>query len=213
MSPPIEELAAPALPVENPKSFKFWIWVQYAFIAAVTAGFLWFMISPIFNRDKGSKSSFHNRLSRIIKEWIKGMLHVFSSFIRRDKTRQKLHKPSAEEIRKAAENILGAYSHVKKRDIQRSATLFAQLIIWGSNVRQTVWKPSHAPAEYCALLAASKPLTGKESLQSAIDKFDITSGIIRCGEIFEKALYSAEVLSDEERKEFKELVEKIVSSV
>jgi hypothetical protein len=34
-------------------------------------------------------------------------------------------------------------------------------------------------------------------------------GIIRCGEIFEKALYSATVLSEVERDEFKYLVEEI----
>ena len=111
----------------------------------------------------------------------------------------KLKKINADIINSTAQTILGAYSPVKKRDIRRSLTLFARLIIWGSEVWNVKWKPSHAPGEYCSILAAAIPA-------------DIQNeGIIRCGVLFEKALYSAEVLSDTERKEFKFLVKKITS--
>jgi uncharacterized protein with WD repeat len=175
------------------------------------------MISPLFNRIKGSKLTFRQRLGRIIKEWFKGVLDAFSAFIaflRNDKTKQRLHNSNAKKIRRTAENVLGAYSHAKKRDMRRSATLFARLIIWGGEVRQVMWKPSHAPGEYCSLLSAAKPSAPSESgvsvaiTQNAL----IDAEIIRCGEIFEKAIYSAEILSNEERKEFKNLVEEIISS-
>jgi hypothetical protein len=40
----------------------------------------------------------------------------------------------------------------------------------------------------------------------------IGEGIIRCGELFEQALYSADVLSAAEQREFKTLVEQITST-
>ena len=186
--------------------------LQYLFLSLIITSFIWFLVAPLFKRRKGAKLSFRQRLALIIKEWIKGVLYAISSFIAfitNDKSRQRIRNPSMEEIRRATENILGAYSHAKKKDIRRSATLFARLIIWGNEVRKVAWKPVHAPAEYCSILAAASSGSGDAVLVTA---GEIPAFIIRCGEIFEKAIYSAEVLTDEERKDFKELIEKITSS-
>jgi len=140
-------------------------------------------------------------------EWFKGLVTALASLfalLKNGSTRQKLKKPSAEAMRRTAGAVLNAYSPVKKQDIRRSVTLFARLIIWGGAVRQVVWKPSHAPGEYCGILASSSEAPAGGSLLQRVN-----GGIIRCGELFEQALYSAEVLSDEERKEFKDLVEEI----
>jgi hypothetical protein len=40
----------------------------------------------------------------------------------------------------------------------------------------------------------------------------LNEGIIRCGELFEKALYSAEVLSSAEQQEFKNTVEEVTGA-
>jgi hypothetical protein len=85
--------------------------------------------------------------------------------------------------------------------MRESVTLFAQLIIWGSNARQVFWKPAHAPLEFCGLLTAAMP------------KWNLNRGIIRCGQLFEQALYSNTVLSDEERKEFTGLVKEITGEL
>jgi hypothetical protein len=90
--------------------------------------------------------------------------------------------------------------------MRRSVTLFARLIIWGSDVFQLTWKPSYAPGEYCAILASSAASTA--ALEGASLKKE---KIIRCGELFEQALYSAEILSTAEQREFKNLVEEITS--
>jgi hypothetical protein len=218
----------PEFIAEKKEPFKIWMWLQYAFVASGILGFFWFMISPLFNMGKNLiKLTFRKRVGQIIKEWSKGVLDAllsFIAFIRNDKTRQKLRRPNAEEISRTAETILGIYSHAKKQDIKHSATLFAQLIIWGSDVRQITWKPSHAPGEYCDLLATATqtainaqlqeqppPKAADASVNIYIPK-GIPVKIVHCGEIFEKALYSAEVLSDEERKEFKQLVEDIITS-
>ena len=179
--------------------------LEYTVIILAAAGFIRFMISPLLNRGKGfgKKLTFREKLIRIMAEWFKGLATALASLfalLKNGSTRQKLKKTGAEAIRRTAGAVLNAYSPVKKQDIRRSVTLFARLIIWGGAVRQVVWKPSHAPGEYCRLLAASAP------------KSPEGEGIIRCGELFEQALYSAEVLSDAERKEFKDLVEEITGS-
>jgi hypothetical protein len=176
--------------------------IKYILIILAAAIFIRFMISPFLNRgEEFQKLSLRKKLLHIITEWYRGMIDAFSSFffhLKKDKV-MKLKKINADIINSTAQTILGAYSPVKKRDIRRSLTLFARLIIWGSEVWNVKWKPSHAPGEYCSILAAAIPA-------------DIQNeGIIRCGVLFEKALYSAEVLSDTERKEFKFLVKKITS--
>jgi len=184
--------------------------LKYAVIVLVAGGFIRFMVSPLLNRGKtfGEKLTFRQKLIRIMAEWLKGLVTALASLfalLKGGKTRRKLNQHDAEAIRRAAASILGAYSPAKKQDMKRSVTLFARLIIWGGAVRQVVWKPAHAPGEYCGILAASA--------QTSPEGERVNEGIIRCGELFEKALYSAEVLSDEERKEFKDLVEEITSSM
>jgi hypothetical protein len=202
-----------ALPFENADSWSpNWLTeygpmiLKFALILFAAAAFIMFMISPLLNRGKplSGKLKFHEKLWRIIAEWLKGLLTALSSFyafLKNNKTARKLNKYNSEEIRRTAATILNAYSQAKKRDMQRSVTLFARLIIWGSDVFQLTWKPSYAPGEYCGILAASA---------SALNS--IGEGIIRCGELFEKALYSADVLSDTEQREFKNLVDKITST-
>ena len=216
---PFEALEMPQpinLPFENAdSSLPKWLTeygpmvLKYSLIFFAVAAFIRFMISPLLNRGTppDGKLKFHERLRHIIAEWFKRMLIAMSSFyafLKNNKTTRKLNKYNSEEIRRTAATIMNAYSQAKRQDMRRSATLFARLIIWGSEVFQLTWKPSYAPGEYCAILAASAAAT------SALDS--IGEGIIRCGELFEKALYSAEVLSAAEQREFKNLVEKITST-
>jgi hypothetical protein len=192
----------------------FWTWFKYGLIIIAAAVFIRFMIYPLLNRGVSTgEMSWRRKLWRIATEWFRGVpagLVSFLAFIRNRGTAQKLQrrKPDSEELYRAAASVLGAYSSAKKREMKQSATLFARLIIWGGEVRRVVWKPAHAPGEYCLLLAAVPP---SEALPSEMTPSLQNEGIIRCGELFEKALYSAEVLSDAEREEFKYLVEEITS--
>jgi len=192
--------------------------LKYAVIVLVAGGFIRFMVSPLLNRGKafGENLTFRQKLIRIMTEWLKGLVTALASLfalLKGGKTRRKLNQRDAEAIRRAAASILGAYSPAKKQDMKRSVTLFARLIIWGGTVRQVVWKPAHAPGEYCGILAASARESPEgEGADGGLPPERVNEGIIRCGELFEKALYSAEVLSDEERKEFKDLVEEITST-
>jgi len=179
---------------------------KYALIFLAAAAFIRFMISPLLNRGKppAGKLKFHQKLWRIIAEWFKGMMIALSSFyafLKNNKTARKLNKYNSEEIRRTAATIMNAYSQAKKQDMRRSVTLFARLIIWGSEVCQVDWKPSYAPGEYCGILAVAAFAMG------------LGEKIARCGELFEQALYSAEILSAAEQREFKNLVEEISSII
>jgi hypothetical protein len=203
-------------PAEESGPSPFWTWFKYGLIIIAAAVFIRFMISPLLNRGGApfGKMGFRRKLWHIAAEWFRGVsagLFSFWAFIRKRGTGQKLRRPapSAGEVHNAAASVLGAYSPAKKREMKLSATLFARLILWGGEVRQVAWKPTHAPGEYCSLLAAVPPL---EEVPSTVTlPTTVNEGIIRCGELFEKALYSAEVLSEAERDEFKYLVEEITS--
>jgi len=188
--------------------------LKYGFILFAVILFVSFMISPLINRGKFlKKMTFGQKLFHIFKELLKGIFANIASFfnyLKQNKAMSKLRNYDAEEIRRATENLLNAYSMAKKSDVKRSATLFARLIIWGSDIRKIKWQPSHAPGEYCQHLCNVSQQIAPDDSGQDIDK--LNKGIIRCGEIFEKALYSFEVLSDEERKEFKTLIEEITSS-
>ena len=192
-----------------------WKYVRYGFIALLALIFIWFMISPLFNRRHNpDKLPFFQRFKRILAEFVNGIIDIFVSiayYLKSAADLRKLRRPNEDEIRRAADSLLGAYSFAKKRDIRQSATLFARLIIWGSEARQVSWKPSHAPGEYCHLLASTGVAANDDS-GGVQDLQRINEGIIRCGEIFEKALYSAEELTKAERKEFKDLVEEITDT-
>jgi len=189
--------------------------LKYAIIVLAAAAFIRFIISPLLNRGGYSKEmSFHRRLIRITTEWFRGIINFFASFFANLKNSgaiRKLRKFDEAEIRRTAESLFSAYSSAKKSEIKQSVTLFAKLILWGSEVRHVEWKPSLAPAEYCAVLSAASQNSGDAAIDSGSALHQINEGIIRCGEIFEKALYSAEILGDAEKDEYKNLVEKITA--
>jgi hypothetical protein len=206
---PFEE--APVSPIITLIVKYFLIIAKYGLIILIAAGFIRFMISPFINRgDVSQKMPFYRRVFYIITEWFNGVLAAIKTFfteIKEGKNVFKLRRFNDEEIRRTAEILYGAYSPAKKSDMRQSITLFARLILWGNDIRKVIWKPSLAPGEYCVVLAASHITEDAQELQKRDGK------IIRCGELFEKALYSAEVLSSTERDEFKNLVEEITSSL
>jgi len=179
--------------------------LKYGLIILAAAGFIRFMISPLLNRgDFPKELSFRRRLFRIIAEWFRRIL-IFFANLKNGGTKRKLRKYGEAEIQRTAENLFNAYSAAKKSDMKHSVTLFARLILWGGETRHVEWKPTLAPGEYCAILASASPPDGEPVIQN------LSEGILRCGEIFEKALYSAEILGSDEKKEFKDLVEEITA--
>ncbi|GHV87001.1 hypothetical protein AGMMS50255_2970 [Spirochaetia bacterium] len=189
------------LGLEPQAPWPFWDYVKYALITLLILGFIWFMIKPLLSPGS-DKTPFRLKLARLVLQWFKSLrqgIAYFFSALKKDEGSTKMNRPGAAAIRSMSADLLAAYSQAKKRDMKNSLTLFARLILWGAETFHISWKPSRAPGEYCAaLVQASPPETG-----------ETCAAIIRCGELFEEALYSAEVLSREKQREFKELIEKI----
>jgi len=181
----------------------FWDWVKYGALVFVAFLFLMFMIQPLLGRNRLFQAlrSLLANAPAFLSSWLKAMiqgLSVFISSLKEGRGGKYLRtSPSAATLRRLEEDLLEGYSPAKRRDLARSIGLFARLIYWGSEVLKVSWKPSHAPAEYCRLLAA------------AANAHAVT--ILRAGELFEKALYAPGPLSRKEREEFKDLVERITA--
>jgi hypothetical protein len=177
--------------------WAYWTYIKYGFITVLVFLFLLFMIHPLLKRS-GFSFSLGNIRAAIIR-WFADLKRGIHSFITafKDRGASQKYRPDSEKLRRIASELL---SGVKKREVKRSVNLFARLILWGIETMGVSWKPSHAPGEYCEILAAAL-------VQQA--KAEISENIIRCGELFEKALYSAWPLSSGEEKEMKRIVESI----
>ncbi|MCL2834217.1 MAG: hypothetical protein FWD78_13685 [Treponema sp.] len=185
---------------KNSQPSPFWDYLKYAILVALAVFFIWFMINPLLSRTKWFRGlkGLPIKIIKVLKEWLKsladGAVYFFKS-LGRGAGGNKLAPPSAAALHRLEEDILGSYSAAKRRELRRSISLFARLIYWGSEVLNVSWKPSHAPIEYCILLA---------------DKAQ-NPNIKHAGELFEKALYSLNPLTRTERNEFKNLVETITA--
>jgi hypothetical protein len=210
--PRFEGMAAPQMPVipkelremaEESGPWPYWDYVKYGMIGIGVFLFLWFMIYPLLSRPRLALGgvSLPEYLRRFLVRWFSALARGLASCLaslRAGGGRLKIAKPSAAALNRLAGEILAGYSAAKRREMRRGVTLFARLILWGTEYCGVTWKPSYAPGEFCALLAAAVPAGTRAG-----------PAVIRCGELFEKALYSAQPLSDSERKEFKGLVEEV----
>ncbi|MDR3166568.1 MAG: hypothetical protein LBT93_01385 [Treponema sp.] len=210
---PFAEMMEPVEP------WPFWDWLKYGAIVLAVLAFLWFMVKPLFSRDRLNRDglSFGERLRRLILRWFQALRSGTALFWTSlfGGTRQvKMGAPNAAELRRLSAELLSGYSPAKKREMRRSVTLFARLILWGNAAYQVPWKPSCAPGEYCTLLAARIAAAGSAGDTPSrpgqpSGPADLPRAVIRCGELFERALYSKQVLTGEERREFTKLVEGI----
>jgi hypothetical protein len=177
-------------------------------IGLVVFLFVLFMINPLLNRSglfRGA-GALPKKAVAFLAAWFNALALGFKRFfslLGEGAGGRKI--PDSAVLRGIVEDVLEGYSAAKKRDMRRSAGLFARLIYWGTEVMRISWKPSHAPLDYCALLAAA--VNGESANNGGI-----IHAITRAGALFDKALYSAEPLTRPERDEFKALVEKVTDS-
>ncbi|MDR0731002.1 MAG: hypothetical protein LBF63_04980, partial [Treponema sp.] len=145
-----------ALSAEETEPWPFWDYLPYIGLALVIALFLWFMLKPLFGVKAGSdKIPFALRLFRLIRGGLAGLKQALRNFFgslgRSPATRINI---TDGELHNMTEDLLGAWSRARKRELRQSLSLFARLILWGERSCQTKWKPSLGPGEFCALLAA-----------------------------------------------------------
>lgn len=202
MMDPIEPFSG--FGMEDSGPWAGWTYIKYGFIAVLVFLFLLFMVYPLLKRSGFSLSL--GKIRAAIARWfgeLKRGIHLFLTALTDRGVSQK-YRPDSGKLRSIASDLL---SGVKKKEIKRSVNLFARLILWGIETVGVSWKPSHAPGEYCGILSAVAAAAVAQRATSAPES--IRENIIRCGELFEKALYSARPLSTGEEREFKRMVENI----
>jgi hypothetical protein len=156
-SPPLDHPQAmpPFLDIEPSEPWPLWDYLPYIALAAAVAAFLWFMIKPLFslNRRQGTDPLLF-RLARLFLGGFSGLRGALKHFLAalRSGSGIRLRIP-AEKIQDMTEELMGAWTKARKRELRQSLSLFARLILWGE--RRRAWKPSMGPGEYCALLASS----------------------------------------------------------
>jgi hypothetical protein len=214
-----------ALGVEESEPSPFWDYLPYIALALAIAAFLWFMVKPLFGLKAGGKIPFALKVFRLIRGGLanlKRILHnFFGSLGRSPGTRIPI---SDRDLQRTTEDLLGAWTKARKRELRQSLSLFARLILWGERSHHTTWKPSLGPGEFCALLATAVSQTGpdqefnadqeegkaQDSGAPAAPSAETTAAaILRCGDIFEEALYGPAPPAKETQREFQRLVEEI----
>jgi hypothetical protein len=211
-----------ALGIEETEPWPFWDYLPYIGLALGIAVFLWFMVKPLFGVKAGTdKIPFALKLFRLIRGGLAGLKQALRNFFgslgRSPAVRIKI---TDGELHNMTEDLLGAWSRARKKELRQSLSLFARLILWGERSCQTKWKPSLGPGEFCALLAAAvKQAALATEHEGGLSPHDTPAGqtpgeetaaaILRCGEIFEEALYGPRPPDKETQREFRRLVEEI----
>ncbi|MDR2747962.1 MAG: hypothetical protein LBB77_11025 [Treponema sp.] len=294
------ELGPPAAPMEDPMAmlrslaqeetepWPIWDYLPYIALAAAIAAFLWFMVKPLFSLRPG-KLPLLLRLTRLFLGGFASLRAALKNFLASLRGGAGIRINTAgEKVRDMTEELLGAWTKARKRELRQSLNLFARLILWGGREHQVSWKPSMGPGEYCALLTAALTRTapggmnhpggtgymdheggslppqaqpasglglppprgnGQEGSATAAPGEtadspapprrprdpsaeqprnppaerpqappaeqplrEMSAAILRCGAIFEEALYGPRLPDKETRKEFRLLVEKITGA-
>jgi hypothetical protein len=202
------------LGVEESEPWPFWDYLPYIALALAIAAFLWFLVKPLFSLNRGSgKLPFLLRLVRLFKGGFTGLRRALGDFFRSLRRGGAQIRIPEGDLKDLTGELMAAWS--RKGELRQSLNLFARLILWGERQYHTAWKPSMGPGEFCALLASAQSASEPAAAVGAEGETGKDSGnparqILRCGEIFEEALYGPRPPDKETQREFKALVEAIV---
>lgn len=161
-------------------------------LIAIFIGFvLYFIFRPIIK--KTIKEPFENRsIPSIIKKFAANFIEMIKKlFSFRFSAKKNYVSVEARSFRSSMSEFISQAkkSKEKKAELDRLTKVFMRLIDWG-NENGVPYKINLAPMEYTALFK-------KETAATA-------------GRIFEKALYSEELISEEEEKQFKDSVAAVI---
>jgi hypothetical protein len=210
MAPPSMERPAFLGVIEPGEPWPVWQWLQYGALGAAVLLFLWFMLKPLAGMGRSS-GSLTEKLRGLILRWYRNIRAFVSSFWGSFGEKEGGIAMSQDELRRISGGLLAASSQRKRKELWGSVTLFARLIVWGGAARGVAWKPVYGPGEYCALLERSFREFPKAGGSADAPDQGISAAIIRCGELFEKALYGPAAPGREEQGEFKRLIETITA--
>ncbi|MCR5764922.1 MAG: hypothetical protein K6G09_02975, partial [Treponema sp.] len=147
-------------------------------------------------RQRNFKVIFRNFIDNF-KEFLKKIFNFKFKKSAYSTTDSQLFKKKMNDFLKASKK-----SKEKKAELDRLTTVFVKLINWGSKY-DIIYKKNLAPAEYT------------DKIIDYFRKIEETDNILyarKAGIIFEKALYSKDLLSIQEENDFKAAVNQIIST-
>jgi hypothetical protein len=172
--------------------------LKYLALAAGVAAVLYFLFGSFFGKKFRSFLR-ENRLGRYWMTFLDALKSAFR-FLVRGRERDTFPRLSVGERRTAANAILALAgkkkSAEKKREIGSLTVFFLDVVAWGT-ARGCPYRPSTAPGEYSRFLAVSAAR--------------LASALFAVGALFEKALYSDELLSGEETARFEKAATEILA--
>jgi hypothetical protein len=163
--------------------------LKIVFLAALVVGLVWFLFGPFFAREWG-KFWKAGRFRRHLVSWLASLKDLFSWMLnsgKRDKTRPPVTRSRSIFADSVKNRLRPGKSPEKKREIGRLTRQFLRIVDWG-DARGLGWRPSAAPLEYARALALAVP--------------QIERDVMRAANLFEKALYAAELLEPAEESAF-----------
>lgn len=167
--------------------------VQYALIGAVVLAFIYFILKPFFNKDF-SNGIKEKQLLTLIKQFFTDLKKFFAKLFGFKFELQPYASVNSRAFKLQISDLIqkSDKSKQKKLELDRLTKEFIKLIDWGDK-NGVYYKKSYAPGEYTELLYSK---FGYEELK-------------HIGLIFERALYSAVLISQSEEELYKSGIEKI----
>lgn len=169
--------------------------IQYALIGGLVFAFLYFIIKPFITKEF-SKGIKEKQLVNLIKQFFMDLKKFFAKLFGFKIEMQPYASVNSRAFKMKISDLIqkSDKSKQKKLELDRLTKEFIKIIDWGEK-NGVYYKKSYAPGEYTDFLYN----------KFAFEEFK------KIGYIFEKALYSAVLISPEEEKSYKSAVEKIMA--
>lgn len=176
--------------------------IETFLILLVVFGFFVFVTKPFVSGSFLEYMKKH-KLSDYFREFIKNFRNMIFEFLHKKKNKSAYAKTDSKSFKNTLEEFLKSSkkSKEKKQELDRLTNLFVKIIDWG-NSHSIFYKKNLAPLEY------SKEIS---NYFKNIHNNDFAEKIILIGILFEKALYSNELLLEDEERKYNDYIKMIIN--
>lgn len=183
----------------HPLAEFFWKFLTFAFIVGLAGLVIYFIWHFIFS-ETFFKLFTTNLIFQILAQFFQNIQKFFNRLFSRHSQLREYTTVNSREFKHNMDWMIRKSKRTsqKKEELDRLTKKFMQLIVWGDK-HAIKYKNTMAPGDYSELVQ-------NYLNENDLDKDDIA---IRAGYIFEKALYSKELISKEEEKEFWEKIDRM----
>lgn len=191
--------ALPADDGDHPITQTILLILKIVMISGITGGFLFFFFGPFFSA-KWKNFWKNGKLKAYLANIKAGFRNLLKTlFTRRKHISANYARAATEAFRDRMGDFLKASGKTKekRKEIDRLTDRFLDIIRWGEE-HEVHYGKHLAPAEYTGMISARFP--------------ERTTSAEEAGQLFEKALYSKELLTSDEEKRFLEAAKELTRS-